>query len=95
MVLLDLLRSAAEGSRALAVADAVAATVRRRVPVEPNVDVALAALGAVAALPPDASEVIFTVARSAGWLAHAIEEYEEAPVRVRARALYTGPPAPP
>jgi citrate synthase len=33
------------------------------------------------------------VARSAGWIAHAIEEYAEAPVRFRPRALYVGEPA--
>lgn len=90
-VLLDLLRAAAGGSRALAVADAVVATAQRRAPVAPNVDLALAVLGTVAGLPVDTSEVVFTVARSAGWLAHALEEQAEAPLRFRARAAYTGP----
>ena len=39
-----------------------------------------------------ATEAIFDIARIAGWIAHAIEEYGEAPLRFRTRALYTGPP---
>jgi citrate synthase len=40
--------------------------------------------------------VIFGVARTAGWIAHAVEEYREQPLRWRGRELYTGaePPAP-
>jgi len=87
-LLLDLVRAAAGGSRAMSVADGVVSTAQRRVPVEPNVDFALAVLGTVASMPPDTSEVLFTVARSAGWLAHALEEYEEAPLRFRPRAVY-------
>jgi citrate synthase len=34
-----------------------------------------------------AGETIFTIARAAGWIAHAIEEYEEPPLRFRARAI--------
>jgi citrate synthase len=35
---------------------------------------------------------VFAVARIAGWLAHALEEYERR-TPIRPRALYTGPPA--
>ena len=38
-----------------------------------------------------AGEAIFAVARSAGWIAHAIEEYQERGNRYRARARYVGP----
>ena len=48
----------------------------------------VAALGLATGMPDDAGEVMFTVARMAGWLAHAIEEYGEAPVRFRPRANY-------
>ena len=40
---------------------------------------------------PDAGEAVFAVARTAGWIAHALEEYGEAPLRYRVRARYTGP----
>jgi citrate synthase len=44
-------------------------------------------------MPDDAGEALFAVARSAGWLAHACEEYTEAPLRFRPRADYVGPSA--
>ncbi len=31
-----------------------------------------------------------TDGRTAGWIAHVLEEYEERPLRYRARAIYTG-----
>ena len=84
--LLDLVRAAADTE----VVDEVVDTVRRRAAVEPNVDLALAALTAAARMRPDAGEVVFAVARSAGWLAHALEEYGSPPLRFRARAVYVG-----
>ncbi|MDH5288654.1 MAG: helix-turn-helix domain-containing protein [Acidimicrobiia bacterium] len=57
----------------------------------PNVDLALGSLTFLARMPAEAGEVIFAIARTAGWLAHAIEEYEEQPLRFRARERYTGP----
>jgi citrate synthase len=67
----------------------IEAATRRRLP-PPNVDLALAVLGAVADMPDDGGEAIFTAARVAGWLAHAMEEYGERPVRFRPRAVYVG-----
>ena len=41
---------------------------------------------------PGAGEAIFAVARTAGWIAHAMEEYDRnAPIRPR--GIYTGPVA--
>lgn len=57
----------------------------------PNVDAAIGALGFAAAAEPGATEAVFAIARTAGWLAHAFEEADEAPVRFRGRALYRGP----
>jgi citrate synthase len=56
-----------------------------------NIDLALAALTFHCGMPGDAGEVIFAVARTAGWLAHALEEYAEPPLRLRLRGTYTGP----
>lgn len=56
----------------------------------PNSDFALAALAFVCDMALDASEAIFALARSAGFIAHALEEYQEIPLRFRARALYLG-----
>jgi citrate synthase len=56
----------------------------------PNVDLMLAALVGAAGMAEGSAGLIFAVARTAGWLAHAIEEYEHA-LRYRLRAAYTGP----
>ena len=56
----------------------------------PNVDFAIAVLEESAAMPEGAGEAIFAIARTAGWIAHAIEEYDHR-LRYRPRAAYTGP----
>lgn len=65
----------------------------------PNVDLALAALAVSAAMPRTAGEVVFSLARSVGWVAHALEEYDETPLRFRGHGSYRGPrphqPVPP
>lgn len=76
----------------LAVADAVIAEGRRRALPEPNIDFALATLACVAGMIPGAGEAIFAIARVAGWLAHALEEYARN-VPIRPRGIYTGLPA--
>jgi len=57
---------------------------------KPNIDFALAAVTAAHSLPSDASFVIFTLARSVGWLAHALEQIENGRL-IRPRAQYAGP----
>ena len=89
-LLLRLVQRAAPRSVLLAKAHTLISTAREIAGVEPNVDLALALLTMVAEMPPDAGEVIFTIARTAGWLAHALEEYSEPPLRFRARAVARG-----
>ncbi|HEY3955690.1 MAG TPA: citrate/2-methylcitrate synthase [Streptosporangiaceae bacterium] len=91
--LLGLVRRGAAGSPRLVVADAVLAEMRERALPEPNIDLALAALADVAGLISGAGEAIFAVARTAGWIAHALEEYARA-TPLRPRAVYTGPLVP-
>jgi len=55
----------------------------------PNVDFGLGLAAAVLDLPRGAALGIFLVARSVGWIAHAIEQYESG-VLIRPRARYTG-----
>jgi citrate synthase len=55
----------------------------------PNVDFALGALSYAARMPPEAASAIFAIARTAGWIAHAAEEYGEPPLRFRGRAFKT------
>jgi citrate synthase len=88
-ILLDRLR-AAVGDEALAPTDALVALVGERAPVAPNVDLALAALAAVAGFRPAAGEAVFAVGRMAGWVAHALEELDEPPLRLRPRGLHVG-----
>jgi citrate synthase len=93
VLLLDLVRRAAPKSRPLAVAEAVLAEVRRKSLPEPNVDFAIATLVQVAGMIRGSGETIFAVARTAGWIAHALEAYT-GPGPLRPRAVYTGrPPA--
>ncbi|HET6875497.1 MAG TPA: citrate/2-methylcitrate synthase, partial [Acidimicrobiales bacterium] len=55
----------------------------------PNFDLGLGALAYCAGMPVGSGQAMFTLAKAAGWLAHAIEEYE-APTRFRSRADYVG-----
>jgi len=58
----------------------------------PNVDFALAAVAHVTQMAFGSTEAIFALARTAGWIAHALEEYAEPPLRFRARAIFVGRP---
>jgi citrate synthase len=89
-LLLAMVRSAVPASPRLAVVDSVLAEMHRRALPEPNIDFALAVLASCAGMIRGAGEVIFAVARTAGWLAHALEEYT-ARTPLRPRAVYTGP----
>jgi citrate synthase len=62
----------------------------RPAPAPPNSDFALGALCHVARMPPQAATAIFAVARTAGWIAHAAEEYAEPRLRFRGRAVLPG-----
>jgi citrate synthase len=93
-VLLDLVRAAVPGHDGLAAADAVVAEAKRRRLPELNVDFGLAVLTTVAGMPSGAGEAIFAIARTAGWLAHALEEYpRRTPLRLRARYVGQSPPS--
>ncbi|CAL9582165.1 citrate/2-methylcitrate synthase [Streptomyces sp. enrichment culture] len=79
---------------ALAAARDVVATAARHTPLHANVDLALAVLTVSSGMLATAGETIFAVARTAGWIAHAMEEYGERPLRMRPSGLYTGPRPP-
>jgi len=88
--LFTLLRRAVPGHERLAVAEAVLAELKARKLPEMNIDFALATLSAVTGMINGAGEAIFAIARTAGWLAHALEQYER-DTPLRPRAIYTGP----
>lgn len=89
-LLFPLVASAWPDRPTVAAAAEVAELMAERGSPAPNVDFALAALASAADLAPGATEAIIAVARTAGWLAHAIEEYPHR-LRFRTRATYTGP----
>jgi citrate synthase len=62
-------------------------TAYREAPRPLNVDFALGALTYAARMPAESATAIFAIARVAGWIAHAAEEYEEPPLRFRGRAV--------
>ncbi len=74
-----------------AVLDDYRRIVEARTEAAPNVDLALGFLTWMAGMDPGAGEAIFAVARCAGWLGHAMEEYEERPLRLRPKGHYVGP----
>ncbi len=92
-LLLQLLEQYAPASPRLAAAGALIAEARRRALPEPNIDFATGALTSVAGLAAGAGEAIFAVARVAGWIAHALEEYDRS-APIRPRSVYTGPLGP-
>jgi citrate synthase len=89
--LLTRLRATAGGSPRMEVVDSLLQAARQRGLPEPNVDLALAALAHVTGMTHGAGEAIFATARTAGWIAHALEEYDRN-IPIRPRAVYTGPP---
>jgi citrate synthase len=58
---------------------------------EPNLDFGLTALARAYRLPDRAPLVLFALGRTAGWIAHAIEQYGTTDL-IRPRARYAGPP---
>ncbi|MFC8876594.1 citrate synthase [Streptomyces ardesiacus] len=89
--LFALLEDIPRAAPALAAARDVQATAARHAPLHANVDLALAVLTASSGMAPTAAETVFAVARTAGWIAHALEEYGERPLRMRPSGLYSGP----
>lgn len=92
--LFGLLEQIPRAEPALAAAHDIVATTARHAPLHANVDLALAVLTASSGMPAAAGETIFAVARTAGWIAHALEEYGERPLRMRPSGHYVGPRPP-
>ena len=84
-VLLGLLAA----SRSLPDEDALVGVMRERGLPFANVDFALASLAERHEMVDVAGEIAFAVARTAGWLAHAVEEYRHR-LRFRPRGVYIG-----
>jgi citrate synthase len=93
-LLMERLADAEFDQRRMDVVASIVSLTSDRIPVAPNVDLALGALTYMAGMLPDAGEVIFAIARTSGWLAHALEEYEETPIRFRPVGRYVASPIP-
>ncbi|GAA5207930.1 citrate/2-methylcitrate synthase [Microbacterium kyungheense] len=93
VVLRELLAAAEGGDAIVALMDAVTAEVARHAVTRPNLDLALAALVLWGDMGEDAGAVVFAVGRLAGWIAHAKDEFEQKPMRLRPRGRYVGPAA--
>jgi len=86
--ILDAVVRIVPGTRNLIEAAATAGT--RLTGRHPNVDFALAAVATGLGLPQSSALALFVVGRTAGWIAHAIEQYESG-ILIRPRARYVGP----
>ncbi|MGE0415207.1 MAG: citrate/2-methylcitrate synthase [Acetobacteraceae bacterium] len=67
------------------------ATILALTGLRPNIDAALVALGQHLDLPDGAPLAIFALGRTAGWIAHALEQRGDGQL-IRPRARYDGPP---
>ncbi|MFI1153627.1 citrate/2-methylcitrate synthase [Streptomyces sp. NPDC020817] len=82
------------GPALAAAREVVATAAARRGGLHANVDLALAVLTVSCGMSAEAGETVFAVARTAGWMAHALEEYQERPLRMRPSGQYQGPRPP-
>jgi len=84
--LIEMLPDGPARASAVELADAM----RTRSGSHPNIDFAIAAMALHFDMSADAGEAVFAVARTAGWLAHALEEYADRPSRFRPTGVYSG-----
>ena len=89
-LLLAAMRQLPSFQGATTAADRIVAVVRARSPRPANLDLALAALAIGGEMDTDAGELIFAVSRTAGWIAHALDEYTQPAARLRPESRYTG-----
>jgi citrate synthase len=88
--LFDLLGQAGRRHPKFLASQAIVTELHQRELPEPNIDMAVATLTSMAGMGAGSGEAIFAVARTAGWLAHALEEYQRRSP-LRPRAVYVGP----
>lgn len=86
--LLERLRDEPVAEAVVAAVDALRLEVATRLRRFPNIDLALGAVIAAFDLRPDAGTALFAIARSAGWIVHAVDEYGQRPLRLRPQGRY-------
>jgi citrate synthase len=87
--LVEAAESVARKSKKLAVVLSVADAMKRARRAPPNIDFGLVALARALELPRGAASVLFSIGRTAGWVAHALEQREAGYV-LRPRSQYVG-----
>ncbi|WP_308465753.1 citrate/2-methylcitrate synthase [Rathayibacter soli] len=88
--LLKSMRELPDFQEALGAADRLSAVIHSRSPRPANLDFALAVLVIGAKMHADAGELIFAVSRTAGWIAHILDEYAQPALRLRPESRYIG-----
>lgn len=88
--LLEQLGARLPSARALELANEVTRAAHALTSEHPSLDFALVILARALDLPADSPLALFALGRSAGWIAHAIEQYQTGQM-IRPRARYTGP----
>ncbi|MEZ4301544.1 MAG: citrate synthase family protein [Polyangiaceae bacterium] len=88
--LLEVASEVAPHSETLGVVRALAKAMAAAGHEPPSLDMGLVAVASAAGLPPGGAAALFAVGRSAGWIAHAMEQ-RKAGFLLRPRARYTGP----
>lgn len=89
--LLDRMREHPRFRDVVKAADRLTSAVHARAPRPMNMDLALSGFALGARMNRDACELILAVARTAGWIAHIVDEYSQAPLRLRPESNYVGP----
>ncbi|MCI0394832.1 MAG: citrate synthase family protein [Chloroflexi bacterium] len=89
-LLLDQVAGALPGWPAVELAQALAGAAADLVGDRPTLDFALVALAEALDLPAGSALALFALGRAAGWIAHALEQYETGHL-IRPRARYAGP----
>jgi citrate synthase len=87
--LLALVAAARPRSKAVRLATTLTAEVAGLISEEPTVDLALAVTETALGLPSGAGLALFALGRTAGWIAHALEQYATGEM-IRPRATYVG-----
>ena len=89
-ILLDRVRATRGTTKGAQLARALVDGVRALVDVQPTIDFAVVALRRALDLPQGAAVALIAIGRTVGWIAHAIEQYEDERL-IRPRARYVGP----
>lgn len=88
-ILINLAQESAPSSLAIEIQESIAKEMLSLTGELPNLDTGLATLSQALNLPTGAAITLFAIGRTAGWIGHAIEEYENNRL-IRPRAKYIG-----